>query len=238
MSRPGIAYPEMQKSSLVLYDMAAFYLPLYGRAWEDFFTFYPVLALVEGLIYQVEISLEMGEVIQWEEQKNRIMSFLHEHRLVDSDVEYYLVGIGNYFESVRYLMNQDVFSHEDIVNTAELRPSDIRLLHTLLTKLMGQPLDGELFVLLWPLENLLDLKANVTEYADDVATGHYNSYQMFVKRYGNEAPCYLKTEQSRYQDMFDKRYKIASGENRARLQCFMREHERAYPSVPIPDPVI
>ena len=238
MRQPEIAYPEMQKSSLVLYDMAAFYLPLYGRTWEGFFTFYPVLALVEGLIYQVEIALERGEVIQWEEQKNRVLSFLHEHRLVDSTVENYLIGIGYYFASVRYLMNQDVPSHEEIVKTAELRPSDIRLLHTLLAKLMDQPLDGELFALLWPLENLLDLKANMTEYADDVATGHYNTYRMFAKRYGHEALFFLKTEQSRYQDMFDERYQIASGENQARLQCFMREHERAYPSVPIPDQII
>ena len=59
--------------------------------------------------------------------------------------------------------------------------ADIRLLHAILLQLMGQPHDEVLFDLLWPLEVLLDLKANLTEYADDLVTGHYNTYQMFVK---------------------------------------------------------
>lgn len=238
MSHPKIAYPEMQKSSLVLFDMAVFYLPLYGRACENFFEFYPVLALVEGLIYQVEIDLDHGEVINWEGQKEVILHFLQEHDMVDTNVEKYLNEIGDYFASVKQLMLQEHPTHEEIVKTAELRPSDIRLLHLLLVKLLWQPLDKELFALLWPMENLLDLKANITEYAIDVSSGHYNTYQMFVNKYKQNAAHHFQTEQSRYQDMFDRCFKGASEKNRARVQSMLFKHERAYPSIPLPSPVI
>lgn len=243
MPQPAIHYPEMQKSVLVLYDMAAFYLPIHNQDWKRFFSYYPILGMVEGLIYQVEVTMERSETPDankpnlWPNQEPIIAAFLTEHQLNTSIILHYLAEVGDYFQTVHHLMNTDTLSLATIRQAMETRPADIRLLHAILLQLMGQPHNNSLFELLWPLEVLLDLKANLTEYADDLVTGHYNSYHMFVKLYGEQAPRYLETEQQRYQAMLQKRLQSATAEQKIQLQRFMTQHEGDYPSVPIPAPV-
>lgn len=244
MNQPAIAYPEMQKSILVLFDMAAFYLPLHDQDWKDFFTYYPILGMVEGLIYQVEVAMEASESADttrpnlWTSREPLISAFLAEHELDQPTILHYLAEVGDYFQMAHHLLTTKQPTHADIIRAAETRPSDIRLLHAILLHLMGQPHDEALFDLLSPLEVLLDLKANLTEYADDLVTGHYNTYQMFVKLYGEQAPHYIEIEQQRYEMRLQQRLASASERDQARLQQFMAQHEADYPSVPIPMPVI
>ena len=242
MTQPAIAYPEMKKSILVLFDMAAFYLPLHGQDWKDFFTYYPVLGMVEGLIYQVEVAMEASETPDgsrfnlWPSKEPLIAAFLAEHQLDHPAILRYLAEVGDYFQIVHHLLLTGNPHHADVIRAAETRPADIRLLHAILLQLMGQAHDEALFDILWPLEVLLDLKANLTEYADDLVTGHYNTYQMFVKLYGSQAPHYLEAEQQRYETMLQEKLAHASFETQQLLKDFMTCHERDYPSVPIPAP--
>jgi len=243
MTQPAIAYPEMQKSILVLFDMAAFYLPLHDQDWKEFFTYYPILGMVEGLIYQVEVAMEASGTADatrpnlWPSREPLITAFLVEHQLDQPVILHYLAEVGDYFQIVHHLLTTNQPTHADIIRAAETRPSDIRLLHAILLQLMGQPHDEALFDLLWPLEVLLDLKANLTEYADDLVTGHYNTYQMFVKLYGEQAPHYIEIEQQRYEMSLREKFAGASIENQRRLPQFMNQHEADYPSVSIPKPV-
>ncbi|MEL6748887.1 MAG: hypothetical protein AAFO09_01175 [Pseudomonadota bacterium] len=242
--QPSIAYPEMTKSSLVLFDMAAFYLPLHGQSWKDFFTHAPILSLVEGLIYQVELALESADTMEaippdyWQRTETLITTFLAEHQLDNPVVLRYLTEVGEYFQTVQQLLSTDQPSYEAVIRAAELRPADIRLLHAILLQRLGQTHDATLFDILWPLECLLDLKANLTEYTDDLATGHYNTYQMFVTLYGEQAPKHIQVEQQRYEANLQDKLTGASIDQQQQIQQFMQQHETDYPSVAIPQPII
>lgn len=237
-SAPSISYPEMQKSSLVLFDMAAFYLPLYGHTWESFFPHYGVLGMVEGLIYQAELALE-GDVprLIWPGQQAQILGFLQTHGLDSQPARRQLDEVGEYFGLVYQLM-QGPPDHTAITRTMELRPADIRLLHTILAQRLGQPYNEPLFDLLWPLEVLMDIKANLSEYADDLATGHYNTYQMLVELHREEAGQVMVAEQQRWQKVIQDRMEQVPIRLGQRIQAFMDRHEQSYPSVPIPKGVL
>ena len=244
MNQPSLAFPEMTKSSLVLFDMAAFYLPLHGQSWKDFFTHAPILSMVEGMIYQVELSIEAANNVAtpqadpWPQTETRIKAFLIEHQLEHPAIFRYLAEVGDYFQTVQHLLSTDEPSHAAIIRAAELRPADIRLLHAILLQRLGQAHDDILFDILWPLESLLDLKANLTEYTDDVATGHYNTYQMFVTLYAEQAPQHIQLEQQKHQKNLQKKIAEASADTQQRVQQFMIQHEINYPSVAIPTPII
>lgn len=236
-------YPELQKSRLVLYDMAAFYLPLYGRSWEDFFDFFALFIVVEGLIYQVEIAIDQQEPFDWVAQEAKITAFLQSHDLWSAPISRYLAEVGEYFAIVKRVNSSQqtvdastsyLLPSTDIIKAAELRPSDIRLLHAMIVRLLNEPHDEELFRLLWPLENLLDLKANLTEYKDDAATGHYNTYNLAVKLYGDKAIEFIQAQQTRYQTMLQTLELTAAADNLRRYRAMCQGHEEAYPSVPIP----
>jgi len=239
MSHPTINFPEMEKSSLVLFDMAAFYLPLYGYSWKQFFPHYAVLGVVEGLVYQTEIALETSpSTLIWKQQHQQILEFLQAQNLSSDPACYYLDELGQYFNHVDIIRNKGKFDQDKVMKTAELRPSDIRLLHTILIQRLNQPYDESLFDSLWPLEVLLDIKANLTEYADDVKTGHYNTYHQLVNLYGNKAITFIQKEQNRYQTMLETRLTTISPKNKMRLQIMINQHEQEYPSVSTPDPIL
>lgn len=236
---PKIGYPEMEKSSLVLFDMAAFYLPLYNYDWRQFFPHYAVLGVVEGLIYQTEIVLEKSpSTLIWEEQHQQILGFLQSQNLITDVIYQYLHELGQYFEQVHDIQTGGEFDQAKLMKTAELRPSDIRLLHAILTQRLNQLYDESLFDLLWPLEVLLDIKANLTEYVDDVQTGHHNIYHQLVNMHEHKAIEYMQKEQEHYQTLLQDRLATASPENKARLQVMINQHEQEYPSVPIPAPIL
>lgn len=241
-----INYQELQKSGLVLYDIAALYLPLYDRPWKDFFQVFAPLAVVEGLIYQVEIAIDNGHPISWAVQEAQIVAFLQAQQLMSPQAQNYLDEVGQYFALVQQLKDLTSFQklsgftpapqlETNLVRVVELRPSDMRLLHTLAIQLLDQPYDEELFALLCPLENLLELKANLTEYETDVATGHYNSYDMVVKLYGEKSINFVETEQARYHAMLQALEATATAANRHRYHAMRQRYEEAYSTlVPIP----
>lgn len=230
MKQPTIGYPEMAKSSLVLFDMAAFYLPLYGCTWKEFFPHYGVLGLVEGLIYQTEIALESETPrLIWSEQQAQIESFLRGQGLDSPPACRHLAEIGEYFGLVHQMMQGPV-DQASIRRGMEVRPADIRLLHTLLAQMLGQTHDAELFDLLWPLEVLLDIKANLSEYAQDMQSGHYNTCLQLVRLAGPDASRLIQNEQQRYQALLQQRLTGARPSNQRRIAEMMRQHEEEYPS--------
>ncbi len=237
--QPWVSYQEMQNSAIVLYDIAAYYLPLYGLSCRNFFNFYPTLGFVEALIYQHEIdieSLNAGEGSQkaWAFRKKLISELLQEQQLEHPRIRQYLDEVGEYFELAQKMSRNDLITHRDAVRAAELRPSDIRLLHVILVCMLDKSFDEQLFDLLWSLEVSLEIKANLTEYAADLVTGHHNTYRMFVKLYGEEAPGYLEAEQERWQSTLQERLTLVSVDKQQLIKDFMSCHEQDYPSVPMP----
>lgn len=233
---PNIAYPELARSSLVLYDMAAFYLPLHGYSWEEYFRCQALLVTVEALIYQIEIAIHEDRPWDWAAQSHRIRSFLGEHVAVDAPIDAFLQAIGTYFAQVAELRKQAKPDIALILATAELRPSDIRLLHCLLLQQLNLPYAPELFASLVPLEILVDLKANFSEYDQDVESNQFNTYHTLVRTLGTEAREYMTGYQLNWQDRHQQQLALATPALRERLEAFAERHEHAYPSVPIPVP--
>ncbi len=145
--------------------------------------------------------------------------------------------MGRYFSFVQKLKTAPP-THDDVLRAMVLRATDLQLLHAVLARMLDEPSEAELFSLLEPLEVLFEIKANLTEYADDVLSCRHNSYHHLVRLYGEEAPEYMQTELTRYSTMFQERLAKASRENQARLRVMMEDHERDYPSVPIPQPIL
>jgi len=236
MTQIAIGFPELEKSSLVLYDMAAFYLPLYERDWEDFFKCQALLGMTEALIYQVEIAIDQGQSFDWSQQAERIRYFLGQHVTITAPMESRLADLGKYFHHVQALRASPSMDIASVLATAELRPADIRLLHQILLQYFDLSFDAELFDLLVPLEVLVDLKANLSEYQQDLASGHHNVYHCFVRQFGHEAPAHFTKQQDHYRRLLDDRLAKASSANCNRLAGFAARHERAYPSPLMPSP--
>jgi len=110
MTETAIRYPEMKKSILVLYDMVAFYLPLHNQGWREFFTYYPILGMVEVLIYQVEVAMDAPETSStsrpniWPVKERQITAFLAEHQLDQPAILHYLAEVGDYFQITHQLL--------------------------------------------------------------------------------------------------------------------------------------
>ena len=240
MNTPPIAYPELDQSSLVLFDMAAFYLPLQDRDWPDYFPCQALLATVEALIYQVEIAIDQDRPWNWPDQAARIRAFLADHGELNASIEPqindHLEDIGRYFTQVARLRTQSDADVASILTTAELRPSDIRLLHCLLLQRLGRPYEPELFDALVPLEVLVDLKANLSEYEVDVVGNYHNTYHALVRAVGAEAPRLMAEHLATWQAEYAHRLAKAPFELRRRIEAFAERHEHVYPSVAIPKP--
>ncbi len=68
--------------------------------------------------------------------------------------------------------------------------------------LLGRPVDNELVDLLWPVEVLSDIGDDLKTYHQDIAAGHFNTYDYLRALYGPAAPDRLRAEIDRYEQLF------------------------------------
>ncbi|GAA2663129.1 hypothetical protein [Streptomyces lunalinharesii] len=173
----------------------------------------PPILLVEYLVYRVDSVAEGARDVDLDAARNddyaklhaykarfeRLLRRLHAHnavvaREIENGERY--VRLENKVTSGRTL------DHADVLRLAELRPSDVRLLHGMTFALLGRPCDTALLKLLWPVEVLADIGNDLSQYHQDVASGQFNTYAAFVQLYGAAAPDRIRTEIARYERMF------------------------------------
>jgi hypothetical protein len=126
-------------------------------------------------------------------------------------------------------------SHSEVLRLAELRPSDVRMLHGMTFALLGRPVDYDLLNLLWPVEVLADIGDDLKTYHQDVAARQFNTYDIFVRLYGRAAPDRMRAEIDRYEQHFRAELSRFPADRRAELAKLCTRLYRARTGL-IPEP--
>jgi hypothetical protein len=197
----------------------------------------PLLLLVEYLVYRVDAVAEGASKVDLDAARNDDYDRLHRYK---EKFEKLLRRAHAYNEQVARQMecgeqyvrlenkvtSHRAVDHSDVMRLAELRPSDVRLLHGMIFALRGRPCDEALIDLLWPVEVLADIGNDLAHYQRDLEQGQFNTYAMFVRMYGREAPQRMRAEIERYEQVFRTRLAGLPKKRRAGLEalCTRRYH--------------
>jgi hypothetical protein len=213
---PYISYQNLYKSVSAIALIEDRYCPIYDISLTGFFSYYPLLGFIEAIVYQTDLEVEDAQVNKkslsqaplWNSKKQVIQSLLKELNLEHPTILNALEKVGDFFELESQLMASDTVTHADVIRACELRSCDLRVLHCTLIQLSHQTYRPEIFDLLLPIEVISEIVADLYAYKDDIATGNYNTYWMFEKLYGKEAPHYLQLEIECYRNLFEERLKL------------------------------
>jgi hypothetical protein len=245
-----ISYQSMRRSSRVLREFVLYYFPIYNLSMNDFFRFYPILGFIEALVYQTDDEVEKIQsegheklhISPWNSKQELILSVLEECNIKHSQIEFYLTRLGDYFELETQLLATPYITHEMIKAAAELRSSDYRVLHCTLKKMLNSNYKEEDFKeelnLMWSLEVLNDIEDDIIFYAEDVVAKHYNTYRMFIRVYGDEAPYYIKKELAIYENLFHQQIAQFSKLKQIAFMKAWNAYRLDHPVPVIPEPII
>lgn len=211
---PLFSYEALQKSSLIVNDYVYdLYFPIHGLSSRDIFTYCPTLLAIESMVYQVDLVAENAKNVNVVQAKNEdfktltmqkysFMKLLKKIGFDDLLIKKELANGEEYVKLENKVTSGGVIQHSEVMRIAELRPSDVRLLHCILFHLLKKPYDENLLSLLWPVEVIADIENDFKHYPDDVAKERYNTYHSFVKLYKEKAPNYIKAELEHYENLF------------------------------------
>lgn len=219
----------------------------------------PLLYLVECVIYRVDTIAERARDLDLESVADGRVENDHEEvaryratfDVYKARLESMLRRTGAYNEAVArqmelgeqyvYLENKITAnrsaSHAEVLQLAELRPSDVRLLHSMTYALLDRPVDTDLLELLWPVEVLADIGDDLVDYYRDVTAGRFNTYDAFVRLYGAAAPDRLRTEIVRYEEQFHTKLAAFPANRRLELADLCARRYRSRTEV-LPEPVL
>ena len=213
--RPLISYHNLQKASKGIKILLSEYFPIYKLSADDLCSYYPAINFITALVYQTDVEVESAQLDgsyfsrqdPWTSKQETILSLLREIHIEHPKIQEYLEEMGEYFRLESKLMLSEKITHTDLIRANELRSADIRTVHCTLLQLLGLPYKQEVFDLHFPREVICEIGEDILEYQDDVKTKHFNTYKMFERLYGTEAPHYLKAEIERYQNLFQESLK-------------------------------
>jgi hypothetical protein len=219
------------------------YFPAQRLPWPQRLRCAPMLLQVEYLVYRVDAIAEHARDVDLgrgsEEDavrrykatlavyKARFESLLHRRRAHNAAVAHQLKLGEQYVYLENKVTSNRTVSHAEAMKLAELRPSDVRLLHAMTFALLDRPVDQKLLDLLWPVEVLADIGNDLDHYEADVAAGRYNTYDAFVRLYGAAAPDRLRAEIVRYEDLVRAELAKFPLSRRAELRALCRNRYRA-----------
>jgi hypothetical protein len=246
VEKPFVSYKGMKKSAQLLYDFFYFYFPLHGLKLKDFFAYYPILGFVEAMVYETDVLVEAGQAdnaayageTPVTRMKNIDLELLKSLDLYDPMIEKELENGERYYRLENKMMHDKVVTHEIVIEAAEYRTFDLRVLHTILLKLLKKPYDEKLFQLIHPVEVIADIEDDLKQYQDDVKDNSYNTYRMFVKLYGKEARQRLQKEIKRYEDMMFQGLAKISCWKRWKYLKMLAIYRKDHPETAIPEPIL
>jgi hypothetical protein len=196
------------------------YFPAQRLSWSKRLGCAPMLLLIEYLVYRVDAVAERAKDLDLDasrsSNRDAALRYIATLKVYKARFESVLRTAQAYNDAVArqldlgerfvYLENKvtasRTASHAEVLELAELRPSDVRLLHAMTFALLRRPVDQELLDLLWPVEVLADIGNDLAHYRDDVAAGRFNTYDALVRLYGPAAPDRLRAEILRYEQLF------------------------------------
>lgn len=246
---PLFSYEATQSAARIVKDFVYdLYFPVHGLSSKDIFTYCPTLISIESMVYQVDLVAENAKavnVVQTENQdfqtltmqKYSFFKLLKKLDFYDSEIEKQLAMGEEFVKLENKVTAEGVIDHSEVMRIAELRSSDVRLLHCILFRLLGKPYDEKLLSLLWPVEVIADIVNDFIDYADDVNQDQYNTYRMFVKLYKEKAPDYIKAELDKYENSFKDQLNLFSIDDKQSLISACSQFLKAH-SAEIPQPIL
>ncbi|MFC3892465.1 hypothetical protein ACFOWZ_13365 [Lentzea rhizosphaerae] len=172
----------------------------------------PFLFFIEYLVYRVDAVAENTKRTDLDvdgnadydklvRYKKKFAALLHRMGAYNEAVAFELDMGEKYVRLENKATTRGSADHDEVLRLAELRPSDVRLLHGMTFALLGRPVDDKMLKLMWPVEVLADIGNDLLHYEDDVAAGQFNTYDAFVRLYGRAAPQRLRAEIARYEQL-------------------------------------
>ena len=191
---PTASYWAIQKSITNLQAITRFYFPLVGVSEAEFPRFMPLLIFVEATIYQID-----------EEYENHIDNpqFLSKHisvlrnvltqlNLFDDKLENELQEGLTYYRLEQHFCSGAIITQEDIELASLFKCFDFGVLQRLLFKLTEQPYDEEILQISRISDQICKICMDLEDYEKDIRRNVINTYRMFVRLYGSEAPQHLR----------------------------------------------
>lgn len=231
-----ISYRNLNKATPIVKFITKRFSLIYDLPEDSLFNYYPLLILIETLIYETDDEVEaaqaqgraLSQVSPWNFQKEIIESLFKELNLKHPTLQNALNRVGEFFDLESQLLAPGAtVTHFNVIRAAELRPCDIELLHCTLVQLAGQPYRAEVVDLLSCREILIEIVDDVVSYKKDIAVGQYNTYWMFEGLYGEKAPDYLQAEVERYRNLFQERLKqFSTDEQKLYSELWFRFEQR------------
>jgi hypothetical protein len=234
------------------------YFPAQRLSWGERLLCTPMVLLVEYMVYRVDSIAEKAKDVALDGRSMATMTSTEREaaRQYKTTLDAYramfetrLRRARAYNEAVArqldlgeqyvYLENKvtahGVTSHAEVIQLAELRPSDVRLLHAMTFALLGRPVDKRLVDLLWPVEVLADIGNDLAHYQDDAAAGRFNTYDGFIQLYGPDAPERLQAEIARYEQLYRVELSKFPMSRQAELRALCARRYRARTRI-VPEP--
>ncbi|MDQ0779777.1 hypothetical protein QF026_008243 [Streptomyces aurantiacus] len=210
----------------------------------------PPILLAEFLVYRLDSAVEQVQGIDLQDERGggygefrthiaKLESVLRWLHAYNKEVARQLEAGEQYVRLENRVTSSRVADHADVLRLAELRSTDVRLLHNMIFALLRRPCDEDLLDLMWPVEVLADIGSDFSHYSDDVAAARYNTYAMLVKLYGDAAPDLVRAEITRYEQQFLAVLERFPEERRAGLKSLcLRRYKQATADIPRPLPQI
>ncbi|ABD12054.1 hypothetical protein ThrDRAFT_04272 [Frankia casuarinae] len=193
--------------------VAQVYFPAQGLSRWQRLRCAPVLLLVEYLVYRVDAVAELTRHASFDDADNRRLAILEAYKErfrallrrlhAYNDAIAAQLDLGEEFVRLENKATSGLATgREDVLRLAELRSTDVRLLHLMIFALTRQSVDEQLVGLLWPVEVLADIANDLSHYQRDVESSTFNVLDSFTRLYGAAAPAELRAVMDHYEAQF------------------------------------
>lgn len=215
----SITLRDLEQANSTLEDFCRSYLMFHdmsGESVHDIFKNFPILAFVEGYIYQIDEQKESqllplncaisqqthtgvaSEAFMKAEEKcfEALHALLASRKLWTNRIEKELKSGLEYWNLERSLCNslllEEQISLSDVMRAVKLKSFDYRVLNLLLYEMSNQPVNETHMEFLSASEVLVEISDDLFDYEEDVLHNSFNILRMFVSIFGpSEAPYML-----------------------------------------------
>ena len=187
---PTISYWSLQKSIRNLQGLTRFYFPLQGLSETDFPRFMPLLIFVEATIYQIDEEYENHiDAPQFVSRHTSVLrKVLTQLNIFDEKIDNELQEGLTYYNLEQKFCSGGMITKTDVEIASLLKCFDFGILQRILFKLTEQPYDEEFLQLCRLSDQICKIWADIQDYQKDISRNVINTYRMFVRLYGTEAP--------------------------------------------------
>ncbi|MEG4224555.1 hypothetical protein QUA35_01130 [Microcoleus sp. N9_B2] len=192
---PTTSYWSLQKSITNLQGLTGFYFPLVGLSEADFSQFMPLLIFVEATIYQFDEEYErhVDDPDFISPHMLTLRDVLFQLNLFDEKIETELFTNGlTYYRLEQQFCSGGSPTVEDIDKASLFKCFDFAILQRILLKLTNQPYDEEFLQTCRLSDQICKICCDLRDYKEDINRNVINTYRMFVRLYGAEAPQHLR----------------------------------------------